>query len=80
MVIIGERVCFILEGAELWYVWIVSSLKLGLTQWSLIIYYALEPYLMRAESGCLPTIPGSSIFHLNGTLAFRVFITALRII
>ena len=29
LVIIGERVCFILEGAELWHVWIASYLKLG---------------------------------------------------
>ena len=28
LVIIGERVCFILEGVELWHVWIASSLKL----------------------------------------------------
>jgi len=68
LVIIGERVCFILEGAELWHVWIASSLKLGLKQCSLIICHVLEPYLMRTNSGRLPTIPHSFIFHLSWSI------------
>lgn len=68
LVIIGERVGFVLEGAELWHVWIASSFKLGLTRCSLIIYHVLEPYLMRVTPGRLPTIPHSFFFHFSWSI------------
>lgn len=71
LVTIGECVRFISERADVYCVWIVVSLKLGLKLWRLIIYNALDVCLIRKTSDHLPTVLEAFILHLRRAIDMK---------